>query len=302
MRFCFLLGLGGALLAGCLPGPAALTQTPTVTARVSTATPFPAASAPTAVPTPPCADVQGTWTDFHYTGAVVPDEIPAKAYLPPCYDENAERYPVAYFFHGKPYTETEWLDLGLAELVDPDSGEKAVSSMILVLARLPEPIFSGTDGGPGSYETEFIDGLVASVDQAFRTEPGAAGRAVVGISRGGVWALEIGFRHPDQIGAVAALSPALAVNHARPDYDPMRLAVVAPALPSELLLIAGDADWARQGTEDLASALEQRGTIPILIIVPGAHGDSTWTSVLPEVLGFLSAAFAAPDPDLGIPG
>lgn len=292
MRFSVLLGLGGALLAGCLPAPVAISQTPAVSSRASTATPFPAAAAPTAVPTPACADDRGTWTDFHYAGAVLPGEVPAKAYLPPCYDESAERYPVAYFFHGKPYTETEWLDLGLAELVDPDSGEVPLSPMILVLARLPEPIFSGTDGGPGSYETEFIDGLVASVDQTFRTEPGAQGRALVGISRGGVWALEIGFRHPDQIGAVAALSPALAVNHARPDYDPMRLAEAAAALPSELLLIAGDSDWARQGTEDLASALEKRGTTPVVIIVPGAHNDATWASVLPEVLGFLSAAFA----------
>ncbi len=249
---------------------------------------------PTAIPTPACADDAGAWTDFAYRGAVIAGEVPAKVHLPPCYDQSLDRYPVAYFFHGKPYTETEWLDLGLAELVDADMGEEPRTPMILVLARLPEPIFSGTDGGPGSYEEEFIDGLVASVDQAFRTEPDPADRALVGISRGAVWALEIAFRHPDQIGAVAALSPALAVNHARPDYEPLRLAGAAPSLPPEVLLSAGDTDWARQGTESLAAALESRGIVPITIIVPGGHSDATWQLLLPEVLGFLSSAFTGP--------
>jgi enterochelin esterase-like enzyme len=176
-------------------------------------------------------------------------------------------------------------------LVEQGARDGTLPPMILVLARLPEPVFSGTDGGPGSYEVEFLDGLVASIDRAFRTEADAEGRALLGISRGGVWALEIGLRNPTQVSAVVALSPALAVNHARPAYDPLLLAATAPAIPARLLLATGDEDWARPDTEEIAARFEQRGAELGLIIAPGNHSDALWRSLLPSVLDFLAAAF-----------
>jgi S-formylglutathione hydrolase FrmB len=166
--------------------------------------------------------------------------------------------------------------------------------MILVLARQPEPLFSNSDGGDGSYETEFTEGLVAAIDGAFRTQARAEGRAIVGLSRGGVWALEIGLRNPDLIGAVAALSPALAVNYAREAYDPLHLAAIAEPLPEYFWLAAGEDDWARSATEALASELAARGLSPELIIVPGDHSDPTWEVVLPLLIDFLAGTFEKP--------
>ena len=292
MKVPILLGLGGALLAGCLPTSVATPSPGMIPSSASTPTPFLAYPVPTMETAPVCLDDTGVWLDFPYMGAAVEGEVPAKVYLPPCYDGRTARYPVAYFLHGKPYTEDQWLDLGLAELVEKGTQEGTLPAMILVLARQPEPLFTGSDGGPDSYETEFLDGLMASTDQAFRTEPSPDRRAIVGISRGGVWALEIAFRNPDRIGAVAALSPALAVNAARPAYDPPRLASTAPALPARLMLGAGETDWARQATEELAAVLQRRGAAIDMIIVPGSHTDPTWESLLPAVLDFLAAAFS----------
>ncbi|HMK07524.1 MAG TPA: alpha/beta hydrolase-fold protein, partial [Anaerolineales bacterium] len=143
---------------------------------------------------------------------------------------------------------------------------------------------------------EFTEGLVAAVDQAFRTQASPEGRAVVGLSRGGVWALEIALRHPELIGAVAALSPALAVNYAREVYDPMRLAATADTLPARIWLAAGDTDWARKGTESLASVFSSRDVLPAVVIVPGDHSDATWASMLPDVLAFLASALPAGSP------
>jgi enterochelin esterase-like enzyme len=294
LKVSILLGLGGALLAGCLPSSIAPSTVGTIASSASTPTPTPflAYPVPTIESTPECLDDSGEWLDFPYLGTAVEGEVSTTVYLPPCYDVRSTRYPVAYFLHGKPYTEDQWLDLGLAELVEKGTQAGTLPAMILVLARQPEPLFSGSDGGPDSYEMEFLEGLMASTDQAFRTEPSPDRRAIVGISRGGVWALEIALRNPDRIGAVAALSPALAVNAARPAYDPPRLASTAPALPARLMLGAGDTDWARRATEELAAVLQTRGAAIGLIIVPGGHTDPTWESMLPAVLDFLSAAFS----------
>lgn len=276
----------GGLLTACGAAPRSVTPQPPEVLPAASQTPFLPPPDPTASPTPRCIAAQGTWTDAEYPGVAVAGTVPVRIYLPPCASEPGARYPVAYFLHGKPYTETQWIDLGIEALVE---GEAV--PMIIVLARQPEPIFSGSDGGPGSYETEFLDGLVPWVDQMYPSDPNPARRAVVGLSRGGVWALEVGMTHPEAIGTVVALSPALAVNYARPSYDPLRLAEAAPALPSRILLMVGDTDWARTKTEDLARRLADRGAESELRIVPGAHVDPTWGSMLPDVLAYLSAGW-----------
>ena len=277
-------------LAGCLRPPAI----PTTEMPPADVTPAPTALPPppeaTASPTPACAEL-GTWQAFVYQGVAVAGEVPTLIYLPPCYTAESGSYPVAYFLHGKPFTEEQWLDLGLADLVDEAAASGSLTPMILVLARQPEPLFSNSDGGQGSYETEFLEGLVKAVDQSYRTVAGPEGRAVVGLSRGGVWALEIGMRNPGQIGAVAALSPALAVNYARQAYDPMRLAETGDPLPPRFLLAAGETDWARGGTEALAAGLSGRGVATQIILVPGNHSDPTWQALLPSVIAFLAGAF-----------
>jgi enterochelin esterase-like enzyme len=279
---------GLAALAGLLAACAPMTVSPT-----PLATPVPPTAAPTSfhpspiapTATPACVE-PGRWVEYSYRGVAVAQEVPAVIYLPPCYAADERRYPTAYFLHGKPFSEQQWVDLGLPELAEAASDD-GQPPMILVLARQPEPLFSNSDGGPGSYETEFLDGLVAAVDESFRTVAQPEGRAVVGLSRGGVWALELALRHPERLGAVAALSPALAVNYARQPYDPLHLATTAEPLPGRIWLGAGETDWARTKTEDLASTLQARGAAPEFVLVPGDHGDVTWAALLPDVVGFL---------------
>ena len=274
---------------GCVP--AAAIAIPTATRLPPT--PSPTAFSPTAVatPSPPATCLEeGTWTEFEYRGVAVAQQVPALAYLPPCYEAESVRYPAAYFLHGKPYTESQWIDLGLPAEIEAAAADGRMPPMIVVLARQPEPVFSNSDGGPGSYETEFLEGLLPAVDGAYRTVAAPEGRVIVGLSRGGVWALEIGLRNPDRIGAVAALSPSLAVNYAREPYDPLHLAATAEQLPALVFLGAGEEDWARSRTEALHAALTARGVAPELVIVPGDHSDPTWEALLPAVSRFLGAA------------
>jgi enterochelin esterase-like enzyme len=279
-------------LAACAPTAASPSPQGTIPPARPSPTAFPPSPEATASPTPACAE-PGRWTDFSYDAVAMPGEGSAVVYLPPCYLMEDERYPTAYFLHGKPYTEQQWIDLGLPGVVEAAVADGSLPPLILVLARQPEPLFSNSDGGPGSYETEFVDGLVAAIDGSFRTEARPEGRAVIGLSRGGVWALEIAMRNPALIDAVAALSPSLAVNYARAAYDPLQLAATADRLPPDFLLAAGDEDWARGETEALAAQLSARGITPQVVIVPGDHTDPTWATLLPVVTAFLQASLSA---------
>jgi enterochelin esterase-like enzyme len=130
--------------------------------------------------------------------------------------------------------------------------------------------------------------LMPHIDRVYRTLPSHEDRAIAGVSRGGVWALEIAFRHPDLIEAVAALSPALHVNYARPPYDPFLIVDDGGQLPGRIFLSAGDqeAPFLVQ-VEKLSKALDERGVPHTFVIGVGGHDAEAWMGVMKEVLDFI---------------
>ncbi|MGD8555053.1 MAG: alpha/beta hydrolase-fold protein [Anaerolineales bacterium] len=273
----------------------ALNPTDTPTA-LPTATPAPAPTqTPAPTSTPECESPQGRVEQTVYPGVIVDQDIPVRIFLPPCYEMAERRYPVLYLLHGKPLEVADWYQMGAAELAGLSMEAGIWPTFLIVMPIQPEPIFTNSDGGPWSYEAEFLDGLLPWVDGHYRTEDRPEGRALAGISRGGIWALEISFRHADQIGAMAALSPALAVNNPREDYDPFNLAVSGRTLPSRIYLAAGQEDWARADTERLHGVLQSVGADARLVIVPGTHGSDLWEGLLEDVIGYLALGWVSVD-------
>jgi enterochelin esterase family protein len=213
--------------------------------------------------------------------------VPVLIYLPPCYDDLNRRYPVLYLLHGKPQDEKHWQILGVEAELENAYMDGTLPPLLVVMPRQPEPLFSGTDGGPGSYEDEFINGLVPFIDRTYRTIAQGDSRGLAGVSRGGVWALEIGFRNSDTIQRIGALSPALNVNYARPEYDPFSLMLYGE-LPSTIFLMSGDTDYAAKKTLELSEALREAEIEHKYLSVSGNHESSTWRGVLPELLQYLT--------------
>jgi enterochelin esterase-like enzyme len=252
------------------------------------------ALASTATPVVPCAS-PGRIELGAYPGVVLDESLSYRIYLPPCYSADSGSYPILYVLHGKPFDDSHWDGLGLDEAAEAEIAGGNLSPFLIVMPNVPEPLFSSTDGGPGSYEQEFIEGLVPTIESTYAADPRPASRALAGISRGGVWALEIGLRHADAFDGLAALSPALAVNRPRPEYDPFEIAATSGPFPGRIFLAAGETDWARAGTERFAGILEQGGVSPQLRIVPGGHEARAWEASIGPMLQALAARWAAPN-------
>jgi enterochelin esterase-like enzyme len=255
--------------------------------QTASATPTIAAATKT---TQGCDQAEGEIEAGTYPAVAVSGDLPFLIYLPPCYRELSQTYPVVYLLHGYPYDERHWLDLGAEQIANQGFYRGNWPPFLMVMPLQPEPLFRNSDGGPGSYETEMLDGIVSYVDKAYRSDPSRRGLA--GVSRGGVWALEIAFRNPAEFQAVAAISPALAVNSARPPYDPFDIVSTAERLPSQILLLAGERDWAEGSTERLSSVLEAGGFEHSFLLVPGDHSDPTWAEAMPQILAFFAWALA----------
>ena len=294
---CILLG---SLLIGCrvfarveeaTPSPSATEQA----TRLSVERP-PTGQTPEQTTTPlflsreVCPENAGQVLEGTYPAKAVSGEIRYLIYLPPCYAAINQRYPTFYLLHGFPYDETQWLDLGLKDWLDRRITTGDFAPFLVVMPRQPEPLFRSSDGGPGSYEDEFINNLVPFIDKVYPTQAERKARAVGGLSRGGVWALEIGLRHPESVSMVAAISPALAVNYPRDPYNPFLLIQSVSSSPDQFLLVAGDQDWALSETVRLSELMKEFGLESELHIVPGGHDPSTWQAALEWVLDWWTRA------------
>ncbi len=288
------LALALALAAsacGARPGSAPVLPTapllPATDFRRSTpGAPATAPVAPLVTSTPACQDPQLQVVDLTYSGHVSPGEVPLRVFLPPCFSDRGGPYPVVILFHGKPFDQMQWDEVGLDEAAGPAMQTGDLPPAIMIMPLIPEPLFSQTDGGPGSYEEEALQGLVPFIQATWPVTAAPQGWAIAGISRGGIWALEIGLRHGEKFQAAAALSPSLAVNYPREAYDPFGLAV-GNGLPDRIFLGAGDTDWARARTEELSTILARSGRAPELWIVRGGHEARTWSALVGPFLLFL---------------
>ena len=268
-----------------LPPSSTATDRPITPSVTVSETPRPTG---TPSPTPACIERIGTIQNENYQSFVLPEQIPYNIYLPPCYGWGDRRYPVLYLLHGLPFDESHWLELGIVELVDEKVGSGTWLPLLIVMPRLPEPLFTSSDGGSGSYEEEFLEGLMPHIDQTYRTLAFGETRAIAGISRGGVWALEIAFRNPDLFDAVAALSPALNVNYARPPYDPFVIVEEGGRLPARIFLSAGDQEVSFLAkVEELSETLDEHGVIHSFVIRSGGHDAEAWMGVMEEALDFI---------------
>ena len=256
---------------------------------------------PTALPTTevieapivhPDIPLAGRVEQHTYSSRITGLEEPYRIYLPPDYDASGRRYPVLYLFHGWPYDESHWDNLGVDETADAAIQAGTLPPFIIVLPGAdPDGIFVKTAGGDYSFEAQVVIDLVPHIDATYRTQAVREGRAVGGISRGGVWSLEIGFRHADMFAAVGGHSPALKYNQAPDVYNPFNLLDQPRVAELRIYLDAGDTDWALEGTQALHEALDAKGIPNQFAIHSGGHSDGLWAANLGEYLSFYAAGW-----------
>jgi enterochelin esterase family protein len=148
----------------------------------------------------------------HVASSGLAESLSYCVYLPDGYADGTERYPTLYLLHGFGAGDNEWLDRGsIADLLDRMIADGEIGPVIAVMpdAKKSWYVDSAALGGPGDYATAIQHDLVAEIDRLYRTIPRSAHRGIAGISMGGFGALRLAFSHPDEFGAVGALSAGL---------------------------------------------------------------------------------------------
>lgn len=271
--------------------PIPITDPPAVASDPVTSTPRVAAVAKLNIT---CREPAGQLKDGYFSSTLLGKRQHYFVYLPPCYTaSNETRYPVVYLLHGIPMDERHWLDEGIVAVADKLFRSGELPPFIIVMPHGEGELYSDSSGGSKSWEGVFVNELLPAIDARYRTLADPEHRAIGGISRGGVWALEIAFTHPGLFDAVGGHSPALSVNRAGADYDPLTLAKTAPIDTLRIFLDAGDADWTRFATLDLSKVLDARNIPHTFTIGKGDHDYPYWASQVEAYLRFYGAPWKA---------
>ncbi|MEM6283531.1 MAG: CapA family protein [Chloroflexota bacterium] len=215
-------------------------------------------------------------------------------YLPPCYDAGADEYPTVYLMHGSAQYDDHWLQVGLDDALNTAITGGEIQPMIVVLPY-GEWIANENRFDQLSFERVFIEELMPAVESAYRVSTQRETRAIGGISRGGFWAFEIAFRHPQLFTAVGGHSAFFDPYHAPEDYNPLDLAVNAPDIDTLTIYFdRGAQDYARPGMDMMDTNLRERGVDYTYIVnAEGEHDSRYWSAHVEDYVAFYAAALAA---------
>lgn len=141
--------------------------------------------------------------------------VPFIVWLPRGYG-SGKRYPVWYGLHGYSSTETMWLDAGIGSVADELIAQEKLPPIIMVFpltrydsAKAIELDMADGVRGESGMERFLCDELIPYIDAHYATLAAPESRSIGGFSMGGLFALQIGLRHPDLFGQAAGYSPAL---------------------------------------------------------------------------------------------
>ncbi|MDX1664451.1 MAG: alpha/beta hydrolase-fold protein [Candidatus Promineifilaceae bacterium] len=216
---------------------------------------------------------------------------PVRVYLPPCYDETGAPYPVLFLLAGNIHDESKWDELGLDEAATELIASGEIPPLVVVM---PDGgwMANNTSGGPGSYESVILEDLLPWVEKAYCVRRDAAGRAIGGLSRGGYWALEIAFRHPERFASVGGHSAALLDTHAGPTINPRQTALTQDLGALRVYLDIGADDYLRANTIELHEKMAAGGVPHTWILQEGRHEDAYWAENIETYLRWYAEPWA----------
>ncbi|MFN2187683.1 MAG: alpha/beta hydrolase [Candidatus Promineifilaceae bacterium] len=216
------------------------------------------------------SEVGGQWREYH-------------VYLPPCYGHDGRVYPVVYLIHGSIQTDSHWLDLGLAQIIDEGIASGKYPPFIAIMPYSGE-LGNSTSGGDRSIEGITVNQLMPFIERYYCTWNEREGRSIGGISRGGYWALEIAFKHPDLFSAVAGHSSHLRYETDSAKYNPLSTYASVDLSNMRIWLDRGEEDFLRAGQDTLHNNLSADRIRHEYHINPGGHSDAYWLEHLREYI------------------
>ncbi|MBE0685798.1 MAG: hypothetical protein IH585_07335 [Anaerolineaceae bacterium] len=252
-----------------------LIHTATIT---PTATDIPPTFTPTEIP---CLETTGKIIEVNFFSEILGEDINTNVYFPPCYDvDQEEGYPFLVMLHGQNGVQDQWIRLGMTSLADEWITSKKIPPLVIVM---PFERLYLRDSYLSKFDIALVEDLLPQLLDQYNLRQEWEYRAIGGLSRGGNWAVRIGFVYPDAFGRVGSHS----FTTFSGDMNRVKewLQSVSAYRPTFWFDI-GETDHYRQYSEPFVKYLQQN-QIPLdYTVSPGGHTMDYWMDHVDEYLAW----------------
>jgi putative tributyrin esterase len=218
-----------------------------------------------------------------------------------------QKLQVVYLLHGAGGGFRDWSN-------DSDVARFAESGLLLVMPEAGSSYYTNAVDPPQDrYEDYIVGDLISEVESKFPVATGRSNRAIVGVSMGGVGAVNLALRHPELFVFAGGISSAIDVprrafslkrgrqsrrynlifgppgSQTRRDHDPFVLVRTAnPEAVPYFFLTCGEQEGLLPANREFAAMLEQRHFRFEFHTVRGGHDWNQWNSWLPSLFRSLA--------------
>jgi len=221
----------------------------------------------------------------------LPRALQFSLYLPPCYDPPSDQvYPVLYLLHGQSDTQEQWLRIGLVQAADKLISSGQIPPLVIVM---PYEQYSLRNPFESGFEAAIPDELLPWMEEHYPVCAQRTCRAIGGISRGGAWALHLGFTRWELFSVIGAHSAPLFFGSDQ--RLPGWLEVIPSADLPHLALDVGDRDHLYPSIEELHGLLTSLDVAHAWQVNPGQHDDEYWSGQIENYLLWYSVRFYNPN-------
>jgi len=226
------------------------------------------------------------------TTALLHEPLVYRIYLPPCYDEEPQRsYPVLYLIHGQSYSDDQWDRLGVPKTADRLIAKGETAPFIVVMPR--DRVW--TEPTQDHFGLAVEQALIPWVDTHYRTIADRAHREIGGLSRGGAWAVDLGFSHWELFSAIGVHSGFVFHSDTTPILQWLK--DIPAGMVPRIYMDIGNADRPEitQGAkwlEDLLTKMEIPHEWHMFI---GQHSESYWGAHVEDYLRWYTMEWGSED-------
>jgi enterochelin esterase-like enzyme len=239
----------------------------------------------------PCRASKGSIVDVEIPTDQINRPVNTKIYLPPCYDgDPLAGYPVLYMLHGQAAMNDQWVRLGLTNAADDLINQGKIQPLIIVL-----PFEITWTPGPedSNFDEAVIEDVLPYIDANYATCAERSCRAVGGLSRGGNWAVYLGFAYPELFGVAGAHSTPLFYGEEMRISQALSDAATVDDLPF-VLVDMGSKDDDRAFVQAFKAFLDSNGIPFDYHEFDGRHEESYWSAHVSDYLHWYSERLVIP--------
>lgn len=118
-------------------------------------------------------------------------------YTPAGYEESKSKLPVLYLMHGGGEDERGWSTQGLTDIILDN---------LIAEGKAPKMVIAMLDGNTNDFEKELLNDCIPFVEKSFKVRSDKDGRALAGLSMGGIQTLNTLVYHYDMFGHIGVFS------------------------------------------------------------------------------------------------